>query len=280
MPATLINGKSIANQLLEQTKQQVSALKAQSIVPKLAVVLVGDDKPSTTYVRKKGQACALVGIDFDLHTLPADISKAEIISTLKTIQEDTALSGVIVQLPLPEPLYTTEVLNAIRPEFDVDCLTDANLGKLVMKTNTIVPPTPGAVMAILNDLEVDVAGKNITIVGTGALVGKPLAIILMNKEATVTTCNIQTKDLRTKCLSADILISAVGKKDLIRGNMVKPGAIVIDSGVDYVNKVMFGDVNVAEVSEVASYVTPTPGGVGPITVAKLLWNTVVLAGGV
>jgi len=145
----------------------------------------------------------------------------------------------------------------------------------MMKTNTIVPPTPGAVLAILESLETSLEGKNVTIVGTGVLVGKPLAIMLMNLGASVITCNVHTTDVKEKCLQADILISAVGKKDLIRGDMVKPGAIVIDAGVDFENNQMFGDVNVEEVSEIASHLTPTPGGVGPLTVAQLLWNTVV-----
>lgn len=273
----LIQGKLIAEKIHQITTQKVAALKAQSITPRLAVILVGDDPASATYVRKKMQAAEKLGMNFDLVTLPAHISQTELIQKIIEVQKSSDLSGVIVQLPLPEHLYVPAVLNAIEPRYDVDCLTDSNLGKLVMKTNLLMPPTPGAVIAILEDLQIDVKGKNITIVGTGALVGKPLAIILMNQGATVTTCNSKTTDLPKKCLTADILISAVGKKDLITQNMVKPGAIVIDAGVDYVNRVMFGDVVVNEVLAVASFVTPTPGGVGPITVAKLLHNTALTA---
>lgn len=272
-----IDGKALAKTIHERTTTKVQELKKNGITPKLAVVLVGEDKPSQTYVRMKGKAAEKAGMDFELHELPADISKEGIIARLVNIQQDPHLTGLIVQLPLPEPLYTTEVLNAIETKFDVDCLTDGNLGKLVMQTNTITPPTPGAVMEILEDLDVDLTGKEVTIVGTGALVGKPLAIMMMNRGATVTTCNIHTKDLKAACLRADILISAVGKKDLIRGDMVNDGTIVIDSGVDFENNVMFGDVTVEEVIEKASHLTPTPGGVGPLTVARLLWNTAVLA---
>ncbi|MBU0596814.1 bifunctional 5,10-methylenetetrahydrofolate dehydrogenase/5,10-methenyltetrahydrofolate cyclohydrolase [Patescibacteria group bacterium] len=274
MSGKLIDGKSIAEHLHERTASKVLELKANGITPKLAIILVGNDKPSQTYVRMKQKAAERVGILFELHNLPANVSQQNIIDEIEKIQSDTTLSGLIVQLPLPEPLYTTEVLNAIRPENDVDCLTDTNLGKLVMKTNKIVPPTPGAVMSILDYLKVNAGGKNITIVGTGALVGKPLAIMLMNQGATVTTCNSKTKDLKEKCLGADIIVTGVGKKNVLRGNMVKEDAIVIDAGVDYSTGKMLGDVNLEEVIKKASYVTPTPGGVGPITVARLLWNTV------
>lgn len=274
---TLIEGKAIAKKIHEQTAQKVAELKNRGITPKLVVFLVGDDEPSETYVRKKGTAAEKLGMNFELIHLPENTPQNELIDRLESVQTDPELSGVIVQLPLPEHLYTPTVLNAIQAEFDVDCLTHTNLGKLVMKTNFLVPPTPGAVMAILESLRVDLRGKEVTIVGTGALVGKPLSIILMNEGATVTTCNSKTKNTREKCLTADIIVSAVGKKDLITADMVKPGAVVIDSGVDYVNKVMFGDVDVAKVQEVASFVTPTPGGVGPITVAKLLYNTALCA---
>ncbi len=146
-----------------------------------------------------------------------------------------------------------------------------------MRTNIIVPPTPGAVLTILNDLKVDLSGKNATIIGMGALVGKPLAIMMVNEGASVTTCNSRTKDTKEKCLAADIIVTGVGKKDLLRGDMVKPGAIVIDTGVCFEDEKMYGDIHFEEVKEIASYVTPTPGGVGPITVARLLWNTVLCA---
>jgi methylenetetrahydrofolate dehydrogenase (NADP+)/methenyltetrahydrofolate cyclohydrolase len=218
-----------------------------------------------------------VGIDFELHNLDTDISKQEIVEEINIIQADNNLAGLIVQLPLPEPLYTTEVLNAIKPEFDVDCLTDVNLGKLVMKTNNMVPPTPGAVMTILKSLNIKFPGTNVTIVGAGALVGKPLSIMMLNEGASTTICNSRTLDTKEKCLTADIIITGVGKKDLIRGDMIKAGAIVIDTGVCFENGKMFGDVNFAEALQKASHITPVPGGVGPITVARLLKNTLICA---
>lgn len=273
----LINGKQIAEKVNQRTAELVAILKKKNIIPKLAVILVGEDKPSQTYVRKKGESAKKTGFDFTLYELPKNIKQDELIKKIKKIQQDKKLTGLIVQLPLPEHLYATEVLNAIKPEIDVDCLTDVNLGKLVMKTNYIVPPTPGAVMSILHDLNVDLIGKNITIIGAGALVGKPLAIMMMNERASVTTCNSKTKDTKEKCLQADIIVTGVGKKDLLRGDMVKKDAIVIDTGVDFESGKMYGDVNVEEVLKKASFVTPTPGGVGPITVARLLLNTAICA---
>ncbi|MBI2436327.1 MAG: bifunctional 5,10-methylenetetrahydrofolate dehydrogenase/5,10-methenyltetrahydrofolate cyclohydrolase [Candidatus Magasanikbacteria bacterium] len=273
----ILDGKLISQKILNDTKGEISKLKKQGIIPKLAVVLVGEHKPSQTYVRKKQQAAENIGMNFELHKFHAKIGKNELIKKIIKIQQDKKLNGLIVQLPLPEPLFTTEVLNAIKPELDVDCMTDINLGKLVMKTNTITPPTPEAVCAILKEIDVDIRGKNVAIIGAGALVGKPLSIVLLNKEATVTTANFFTKNLKKICLSADIIVSAVGKKDLIRGNMIKKGAIVIDTGISFVKGKMYGDVNFNEALKKASYITPVPGGVGPITVALLLKNVAIHA---
>lgn len=273
----LIDGRHIADVLLKKTAAEVTVLKQLGVVPKLAVVLVGNDKPSQKYVKMKKDAAERVGIDFDLVHLPADIDKKTIISTIKTLQADLTLSGLMIQLPLPEPLFTTDVLNVIDPDKDVECLTDVNLGKLVMKTNNLTPPTAGSVMHILDELQVDLKGKNVTIMGTGVLVGKPLAIMMMNKEASVTTCNVYTKNIKEKCLEADIIITGVGKKDILRGDMVKPSAIVIDTGISFEGNKVYGDVHMEEVAPIASHITPTPGGVGPVTVSHLLWNTVLCA---
>lgn len=273
----LINGKKIAKKIRVKTAERVEELKKRGITPKLAVVLVGEDKPSQTYVRKKGEAAKKVGMDFELLELPADISMEDLIDKIEDLQHNQNLSGLIVQLPLPENLYTTEVLNAIHPEIDVDCLTDVNLGKLVMKTNHIIPPTPGAVISILKELNVELSGKNVAIVGTGALVGKPLGIMMMNEGASISTINSRTTNTKEKCLQADIIVTGVGRKDIIREDMVKEGSIVIDTGVSFEDGKMHGDINVEEALKNAAYVTPTPGGVGPITVARLLWNTVLCA---
>ena len=272
----LIDGKQIAEIVLAKVAAQTALLQRQNITPKLVVVLVGDDQASHTYVRRKQMAAEKCGIRFEITYLPATVSQEDLIDRLLLLQGDAGLSGIIVQLPLPEHLYTPAVLNAIQPEYDVDCLTHTNLGKLMMNNAPWLPPTPAACFEIIKSLGMDVAGKNVAIIGTGALVGKPISVMLMNQRASVTTINSITKDTAAKCLAADIIISGVGKPALVTGSMVRPGAVVIDAGVCFVNGVMRGDANVDEIAEHA-YITPTPGGVGPITVAKLLANTVTAA---
>lgn len=274
MPAILINGREIASKITDAAAKEVKKLKNKNITPRLEVVLVGENKASEMYCRMKGVAAEKAGIEFALHKLPKNISKNDLIKILEKIQKNKKLSGLILQLPLPEKLYVPEVLNAINPKVDVDFLTNDNLGKLIMNTSPLEPPTPGAIMTILRELKMDLAGRNITIVGMGALVGKPLAVMLANAGASVITCNSRTKDIKNKCLSADVVVTCVGKKDLLRGNMIKPGAIVIDAGINFFDGKVFGDANAQEITAKASYFTPTPGGVGPITVALLLWNTV------
>ncbi len=273
----LIDGKAIAEKIRTSSALEVKKLKKKNIKPKLGVVLVGNDLPSQTYVNKKQQAAETAGISFILKKFPASVSKIKLIDEIKKLQKKEKLSGLIIQLPLPNKLYTSEVINAVDPKIDVDCLTDTNIGKLVMKTSYIFPPTPYAVITILKELNFNISGKNITIVGMGALVGKPLAIILSNEGASVITCNSRTRDIKEKCLMADVIVTGVGKKDLLRGDMVKTGAIVIDTGIVFENGKMFGDANKDEVLSKASFFTPTPGGVGPITVALLLQNTVLCA---
>jgi methylenetetrahydrofolate dehydrogenase (NADP+)/methenyltetrahydrofolate cyclohydrolase len=272
----IIDGRALAHNVHEQTKQLVLRKQAEGVQPKLGVVLIGSDSASETYVRLKQTKAESLGIVFELHRYPATISYQDMSTALKEIQTDASLTGLIVQLPIPEDFYPT-LINKIKPELDVDCLTYTNLGKIVMGTNDIMPPTPGAVMTLLDSLEVELKGKQVCIVGAGVLVGKPLAIMCMNQEATVTTVNRHTPNIGSHTKNADILISGVGVKHLITADMVKPGAIVIDAGVDFEAGNMFGDVDVAAVQEVASYVTPTPGGVGPLTVAILLRNVAIRA---
>ena len=266
----IINGKQIANEILEEVKIGISKLEFK---PKLAVIFVGDDKPSQTYVRRKQEAAKYAGIDFEIYSFPTNIEKEKLVKNIKDIQKkEKNIRGMIVQLPLPEPLFTPEVLDAVNPDIDVDCLTNTNIGKLVMKTADFSPPTPQAVLEIFKSINLDVKGKNITIVGAGALVGKPLSIMLLNKQATVTTCNEHTRDLKKILKKSDIIVSAVGKKDLIRKNMLKKNVIIIDTGIAFANNKMYGDVNFEEAVKKASYITPTPGGVGPITVSLLMKN--------
>ncbi|MEK7625134.1 MAG: bifunctional 5,10-methylenetetrahydrofolate dehydrogenase/5,10-methenyltetrahydrofolate cyclohydrolase [Patescibacteria group bacterium] len=273
--SNIVNGKAIAEKIESGVKARVAKLNKKGKKVRLDVILVGDDRASATYVNRKGEAAKRVGIDFRLHTLPASVSKVALLKKIKAIQKGS--SGLIIQLPLPENLYTPDILNGINPNIDVDCLTHENLGRLVMRTNFVTPPTPAAALAVLEDLKINLAGRNITLIGMGALVGKPLAIMLVNEGASVTTCNSRTTNIKEKCLGADIIITGVGKKDILRGNMVKPGAIVIDTGFVYEGGKLMGDVNFDEVKDVAGFITPTPGGIGPITVARLLLNTVICA---
>lgn len=272
----LLDGYEIANKILKKAQKKASLLKKKHITPHLGVVFVGDDNRSSVYIHKKEAAAQEIGIKFSLFHFSKKISEETLIDEIKKIQKKNTLTGLIVQLPLPEHLYTPHILNAIDPKIDVDCLTHENLGKLMMKWGELVPPTPGAALEIISSLGIDPAGKKVVVIGAGALVGKPLSILLMNARATVTICNSITPNLKKICRESDIVITGVGKKDLIRGNMIQKGAVVIDAGICFENGKIYGDVNVPEVEKKA-FVTPTPGGVGPITVAKLLLNTVLSA---
>ncbi len=275
--ATIVDGKKIAQEILDKLKPRVEDLKQKGFNPRLAVVLIGDDKPSRTYVRRKGEACERIGIEFSLHKYPDDVEEEKMISEVKRIQQEKKLSGMIIQLPLPQHLDTKKVINYINPDIDVDCLTYVNLGKLLIGKNGFRPPTPGAIMEILNYHGIDLYGKYITLIGRGELIGKPLANILFHEEVTFSVCNKTTKRLEDFTLNSDVIISGVGKHNLVTGKMIKPEAVVIDAGTTFVNGKMYGDIEFESVEKVASLVTPTPGGVGPITVAKLLENTVTCA---
>lgn len=270
----VINGKAIAAKIESKIKKEINWLKIQ---PKLVVIFVGRNSPSQTYIKRKQEATKRVGIDFVLKKFPANISKLSLIKKVKLIQKTEKPHGLIIQLPLPEPLWTSDVLNAVNPKIDADCLTDFNQAKLLTRVNRLEPPTPAAVMEILRHLKINLRGKNITVVGTGRLVGKPLAVMLANAGADVTACDSKTENLKTECLKADVIVTAVGKRNLLTADMVKKGAVVIDTGIIFINHKMFGDVDFANVKKKARFITPVPGGVGPITVAKLLENTVKCA---
>lgn len=277
MKTHIIDGKSIASRINTDVEAQVKQLKQAGIQPKLGVVLVGDDKSSHTYVKKKQQLAEAVGVDFALYYFPADTPQKKVLSAMKSAQKHDELTGMIVQLPLPEGFDQATILNAVQADKDVDGLSDISAGQVLMGTNTIVPPTPGAILSIIDELNYDVAGKTITVVGMGALVGKPLSMLLVNRHASVITCDSLTPDIKQKTRMSDIVITGVGKANLITKNMIRRGTIVIDAGIDFVGKNMVGDVDFEKVQKKAVAITPTPGGVGPITVAKLIENTVVMA---
>ncbi len=272
-----IDGTNIAHSLEQDLALRVKKLTQHHVNPTLVVYFVGNDERSKSYITKKAEAAERVGITFILRQFPEQVTTETLCAEIIKDNTDQSIHAIIVQLPLPAHIEKEKVLNTVTPEKDADCLTDNNLGKLVNETHTMIPPTPGAVLAILEYLQVDVAGKNITLVGTGQLVGKPLSIALIHTKASVTTCNEHTVDVVEKCRAADIIVTGVGKPNLITKDMVKPGAIVIDTGVSFVNGKITGDVAYDDVSTVASAVTPTPGGVGPLTVIKLLENVIVCA---
>ncbi|MGE5297861.1 MAG: bifunctional 5,10-methylenetetrahydrofolate dehydrogenase/5,10-methenyltetrahydrofolate cyclohydrolase [Acidobacteriaceae bacterium] len=271
--AKIVEGKKIADQILKVCKQTVFK---RALKPRLAVILVGADPASATYVRKKQEAAESIGIECKVYRFEKNISNTELISQIRKIQSQK-LSGIIVQLPLPKGLDKKSILNELKPDIDVDYLSWESLGKLVIGENPIVPAAPGAILEILDFYKVKIYGRHVVVVGQGDLIGKPLVNLLIQKPMTVTACNKQTKDLAKITRQADILITGVGEPGLIRANMVKAGAVVIDAGTSFVKGKIFGDVDFKNVSKKASLITPTPGGVGPITVAKLLQNTVSIA---
>jgi len=267
----IVDGKIIADKILARLKRTVSKMPAK---PYLAVVLVGQDAASMTYVRKKQDAARGIGVRFALYEYPQSISTFSLVRNLKQIQS-RPLSGIIVQLPLPPGIDKQAVLNALKPSLDVDYLSWESLGKLVIGENRLVPPTPGAILEILKQYKISLQGQHVVLVGAGNLIGKPLANILIQLPLTLTVCSKESKNLTQLTRQADVLITGAGQAQLIRGSMVKKGAVVIDAGVSFKGKKIFGDVHFQEVSKVARLITPTPGGVGPITVAKLLENTVL-----
>ncbi len=275
--SSLILGQPIADRIHTDTKQRAALLLARGITPTLAVILVGNHRPSEMYVQKKAEAGKKVGVEVVIHRFPEEITTSELTQAIQKIQTETNPSGVIVQLPLPEAIDTSAILNAIQPALDVDCLTNENIGRLMMGTATIFPPTPMAACSILDELTIPLTGKNVTIAGMGALVGKPLTAILINRGASITTIDENTVNSAEKCTTADILITGVGKKDLIHGDMIPKNGIVIDMGIVFVDGKVYGDVNVTDALARGAMVTPTPGGTGPITVARLLQNVVLTA---
>jgi len=268
---SIVDGKNIADRLLNKLKIQI---QKQGLQPHLAVVLVGSDPASETYVRKKQEAALGIGVRFSLFKFPQTISTADLIRKVQQIQSQR-LSGIIVQLPLPKAIDKQKVLNELKPEIDVDFLSWESLGKLVIGENQLIPPSPGAILEVLSYHKIPLAGKHVVLVGAGDLIGKPLANLLIQMPVTLTVCSKDTKDLALHVRQADILITGVGKANLISGKMVKKGVVAVDAGVSFQGKKMFGDLNFSEVSKLASLITPTPGGVGPITVAKLLENVVL-----
>ncbi|MFH1240376.1 MAG: tetrahydrofolate dehydrogenase/cyclohydrolase catalytic domain-containing protein [Candidatus Diapherotrites archaeon] len=276
MTAKIIDGIKISLEILEEVRNECVKLKYKGIVPGLAVIRVGDDPASKYYVNLKDKRAKEIGIYSRQITLPEDVSEEELIKIVDELNEDPKINGFFIQLPLPKHINKGNVLDRIKPEKDVDGLSVYNFGKLLIGHEQLVPATPKGVLCMLRRTGIDVAGKEVCVVGASNIVGKPLAMMLLNRRATVTICHSKTKDLASHTKKADIIAVAVGKPGLITKEMVKEGAVVIDIGTTKVDGKLKGDV-ADDVADVAGYITPVPGGVGPMTVACLMENTVKAA---
>jgi len=271
----LLDGKKLAQKIQQEIKKDVDLLKQASITPGLAVIMIGDDEASRVYVKKKAEACKEVGIYSVVHEMPDNIKEETIINTIKLMNENSSINGILVQLPLPEHINQTKILETIDPRKDVDGFHPFNMGRLFLGLDSFVPCTPLGVMKMFEEYEIDLKGKDVCVVGASNIVGKPMAALLLNAFATVDICHIYTKDLKEHTKKADIVIVGVGKAGLITEDMVKDGAIVIDIGINRLeNGKLVGDVDFENVSKKCSYITPVPGGVGPMTIAMLLANTI------
>ena len=278
MAAELLDGAAIARQIYSQLRQRVSALGKLGVQPGLAAVLLGDDPASQIYVRNKVKACTDAGLYSEVHTFDGDYPEAALLATVDQINRNPRIHGMLVQLPLPPHLDSERIMQAIAIDKDVDGFGWHNLGALLAGRPLFVPCTPLGVMAMLDHVGIAVEGRNAVVVGRSVSVGKPLALLLMARGATVTVCHSKTRDLARHTATADILVSAVGRPGLITADMVKPGAVVIDVGINRLpDGKLVGDVDFAGVYEKASYLTPVPGGVGRMTVAMLIANTITAA---
>ncbi len=278
MSATLIDGKAISEAVRKEWKERADKLKADGILPGLAVIIVGDNPASKLYVNNKIKACHDVGLHSEVHDLPEDVSEKMLIKLIKDLNQAKKINGILVQLPLPNHIDESKVLEAIKQDKDVDGFHLYNVGAL-MTGNTVFPPcTPFGVMRMLSYCDIPIAGQNAVIVGRSNIVGKPMAVMLLQEDATVTICTSKTKDLEQHTKQADILVVATGRAEMIKAEHVKEGAVVIDVGINRLDYgKLVGDVDFEEVKEVAGYITPVPGGVGPMTITMLVANTVIAA---
>jgi len=279
MAARLLDGKSLAAQVRVAVKREVEALAQRGIRPGLAVLLAGENPASRVYVRNKVRACEETGVRSDLYELPASVSEEALVDRVLALNDDPDIHGILVQLPLPKQVDAHQVLETIAPAKDIDGFHESNLGALLAGRPRMVPCTPAGVMRLLEHAGVPLAGSHAVVIGRSNIVGKPLALLLLQRDATVTLCHSKSRDLENLARSADILVAAVGRAKLVTGRMVKPGACVIDVGVNRLSDgSLAGDVDFAAASEVAGWITPVPGGVGPMTIAMLLENCVRAAG--
>jgi methylenetetrahydrofolate dehydrogenase (NADP+)/methenyltetrahydrofolate cyclohydrolase len=278
MSAQIIDGKKVSADIKEKLKKEISELKAKGINPCLAVVLVGENPASKKYVSSKEKTCAELGITSVAHKIPETTAQKELINLIDTLNNDKAVHGILVQLPLPKGLDEKEVMNRIMPEKDVDGFGPQSLGRLLLDEKGFVPCTPYGVIKMLEAYGIDPSGKHAVVLGRSVIVGKPLALLLLRKNATVTICHSKTRDLREECLRADILCVAIGKAKFVKGDWIKEGAAIVDVGINVTEEgKLVGDVDFDAAREKAAYITPVPGGVGPMTIAMLMYATVQAA---
>jgi methylenetetrahydrofolate dehydrogenase (NADP+)/methenyltetrahydrofolate cyclohydrolase len=278
MSATIIDGKAVAAKLKQEIKGRVEALQARGVRPGLAVIIVGENPASRVYVRNKEKDCEECGIYSEEYALPEDVTEEALLDLIRTLNESDNIHGILVQLPLPKHLSEQLVIDTIVPEKDVDAFHPYNVGRIMQGDYRFLPCTPAGVMALLDAYGIDPAGKHCVVVGRSNIVGKPQAMLLLHRNGTVTICHSKTPNLAEECRKADILVAAVGKRGLITADMVKEGAVVIDVAMNRNDEgKLCGDVCYAEVAEKAAYITPVPGGVGPMTRVMLLENTLTAA---
>jgi len=271
----IIDGKAVAQSVRENVKVQVEELKSKGISTTLAVIIVGDDSASRVYVNNKKKACAEVGIISEEYALPADTTQDELLCLIKMLNDRSDVNGILCQLPIPEHIDESAIINAINPAKDVDAFHRSNVGAIMLGDYKFLPCTPAGIMELIKHYNIDVKGKNCVIIGRSNIVGKPMAMLMLHSDATVTICHSKTKNLREVVKSADIVIAAVGKPKFVTADMVKEGAVVIDVGINRdENGSLCGDVDYENVMPLTSYITPVPGGVGPMTIATLMQNTV------
>ena len=276
--AKLIDGKAVSASVRAQVAQEVQELKAKGLHPGLAVVIVGDDPASRTYVNNKKKACAETGIYSEEYALPAATTQEELLSLVRSLNQKPEIHGILVQSPLPEGFDEEAVIEEINPQKDVDAFHPQNVGRIMIGNFHFLPCTPAGVIELIRSQGIEIAGKRCVVIGRSNIVGKPMAMLLLHNHGTVTICHSKTRDLAEICREADILVAAVGRPKFVMENMVKPGAVVIDVGMDRdENGKLCGDVDFVHVEPKAGYITPVPGGVGPMTIAMLLRNTVTAA---
>lgn len=273
----IIDGKLVSSAVKQRVAEGVAELKTKGVSVGLAVILVGEDPASKIYVANKKKACEDLGIISQEYLLPANTTQEELLALVETLNNEDSINGILCQLPLPKHLDEKTVINAIDPKKDVDAFHPSNVGKIMIGDYDFVPCTPAGVMELLKYYNIEAEGKTCVVIGRSNIVGKPMSMLLLHKNGTVTTCHSRTKNLTEVCKEADILVAAVGKAKFVTADMVKDGAVVVDVGMNRFDGKLCGDVDFDAVSEKASFITPVPGGVGPMTIAMLMQNTLTAA---